>query len=89
MTQEKIDRINALARNLGIVFGISLSTVLLYNSMSGQLGYTVMSFVEGEEQVFVTAMQWVYRFMAAISATGAILTGLRWKNRKEQKHGLD
>ncbi|MGM9526537.1 MAG: MFS transporter [Peptococcaceae bacterium] len=81
--------INALARNLGIVFGISLSTVLLYNSMSGQLGYTVMSFVEGEEQVFVTAMQWVYRFMAAISATGAILTGLRWKNRKEQKHGLD
>lgn len=81
--------INALARNLGMVFGISLSTVLLYNNMSGQLGYTVMSFIEGEEQVFVAAMHWVYRFMAAISAFGAILTGVRWKNRKEQKHGLD
>ena len=81
--------INALARNLGMVFGISLSTVLLYNNMSGQLGYTVMNFIEGEEQVFVAAMHWVYRFMAAISAFGAILTGLRWKNRKEQKHGLD
>ena len=57
--------------------------------MSGQLGYTVMNFIEGEEQVFVAAMHWVYRFMAAISAFGAILTGVRWKNRKEQKHGLD
>ena len=75
--------INGLARNLGMVFGISLSTVLLYNIMSGALGYTVMSYIEGEEQVFVTAMQWVYRFMALISAVGAVLTGLRWKNRKE------
>jgi hypothetical protein len=81
--------INALARNLGMVFGISLSTVILYNIMSGKLGYTVMSFVEGEELVFVTAMQWVYRFMAIISAIGAILTGLRWKHRKEQTNGLD
>lgn len=72
-----------------MVFGISLSTVLLYNIMSGQLGYTVMSYVDGQELVFVTAMQWVYRFMALISAIGAILTGLRWKNRKEQEHGLD
>ena len=76
--------INGLARNLGMVFGISLSTVLLYNIMSGSLGYTVMSYVEGEEFVFVTAMQWVYRFMALISAFGAVLTGLRWKNRKEK-----
>ena len=74
--------INGLARNLGMVFGISLSTVLLYNIMSGALGYTVMSYIEGEELVFVTAMQWVYRFMALISAVGAVLTGLRWKNRK-------
>ena len=53
--------------------------------MSGQLGYTVMSFVEGEEQVFVTAMHWVYRFMALISAVGAVLTGIRWRNRKEHE----
>lgn len=81
--------INGLARNLGLVFGISLSTVLLYNIMSSQLGYTVMSYVEDQQVVFVTAMQWVYRFMAFISAIGAVLTGLRWKNRKEQTDGLD
>jgi len=74
--------INGLARNLGMVFGISFSTVLLYNIMSSQLGYTVMSYVDGQEAVFVAAMQWAYRFMALISAVGAILTGLRWKKRK-------
>lgn len=81
--------INGLARNLGMVFGISLSTVLLYNIMSSQLGYTVMSYVENQQVVFVTAMQWVYRFMAFISAVGAVLTGVRWRSRKEQSNGLD
>lgn len=75
--------INALARNLGNVFGISLSTVLLYHIMSGALGFTVMNFIEGEEQVFVTGMQWVYRFMAGISLLGAVLTGIRWQKRKQ------
>lgn len=74
--------LNALARNMGNIFGISLSTLILYHLMSGQLGYTVISFVEGREDVFVFGMQWVYRFMAVISAIGAILTGLRWKNRR-------
>ncbi|MBQ6853395.1 MAG: MFS transporter, partial [Peptococcaceae bacterium] len=78
--------INGLARNLGSVFGISLSTVLLYNIMSSQLGFNVTDFVEGQELAFVTGMQWVYRFMAVVSLIGAVLTGLRWKNsRGEEK----
>ena len=77
--------INGLARNLGSVFGISLSTVLLYNIMSGQLGFTVTDFVEGQELAFVTGMQWVYRCMAGVSLLGATLTGLRWKNSKQEK----
>lgn len=76
--------INSLARNLGQVFGISLSTVILYNLMSGRLGYMVLDYVEGEEQVFVYAMHWVYLFMAMCSTIGATLTGLRWmKGRKK------
>ena len=76
--------INGLARNLGSVFGISLSTVLLYNIMSTQLGVTVTDFVAGGEQAFVTGMQWVYRCMAMVSLLGAVLTGLRWKKSKEE-----
>jgi len=67
------------------VFGISLSTVLLYNIMSGQLGFTVLDFVEGQEAAFVIGMQWVYRCMAAVSLLGAVLTGLRWKNSRHEK----
>ncbi len=81
--------INGLARNLGSVFGISLSTVLLYNIMSSQLGFSVMNFVEGEELAFVTAMQWVYRFMACISIVGAVLTGIRWRTRKRQNERVE
>ena len=77
--------INGLARNLGNVFGISLSTVFLYNIMSAELGYPVMTFSPGEEEAFVTGMQWVCRFMACTSLTGAVLTGLRWRKRKEKK----
>ncbi len=76
--------INGLARNLGSVFGISLSTVLLYNIMSSQLGFTVTDFVAGQELAFVTGMQWVYRSMAVVSLIGAVLTGLRWKNSKHE-----
>lgn len=79
---------NGLARNLGNIFGISLSTLLLYQLMSGQLGYTVVGFIEGREEVFVYGMQWVYRAMAFISAIGAILTGLRWKNRGKKDDEL-
>lgn len=82
--------INGLARNLGLVFGISLSTLLLYHLMSEQLGETVTSYVEGRGDIFVYGMHWVYRFMAFISAVGAVLTGLRWKQRKGKSgDGLD
>lgn len=77
--------INGLARNLGTVFGISLSTVLLYNIMSGQLGITVTDFVAGQELAFVTGMQWVYRFMAMVSLIGAVLTGARWRKQRMEK----
>ncbi len=80
--------INGLARNLGSVFGISLSTLLLYTIMSSQLGFTVTDFVAGQEQAFVTGMQWVYRGMACVSLIGATLTGLRWmksRGKEEEK----
>lgn len=80
--------INGLARNMGSVFGISLSTVLLYNIMSGLLGVTVTDFVAGQELAFVVGMQWVYRFMAAVSLLGAVLTGLRWKKQKQEQNRL-
>lgn len=69
--------INALVRNLGMVFGISYSTTLLYNRMSFKLGYNVSSFIAGQEGAFIYGMRVVYISAAIICAIGAILTAYR------------
>lgn len=69
--------INALVRNLGMVFGISLSTTLLYSLMSKKIGYHVTGYIEGRDDVFVYGMQYVYIYAAVICGIGAILTAYR------------
>jgi drug resistance transporter, EmrB/QacA subfamily len=74
--------INALVRNLGMVFGISLSTTLLYNRMSSQIGYHVTGYIEGRDDIFVYGMQYVYVAAAIICALGAVLTAYRLYKRQ-------
>jgi len=69
--------VNGLIRNLGMVSGIALSTTLLFNRMSRMLGYKVMDYVEGREDVFIYAMRFVYITAGIICAVGAIMTALR------------
>ncbi|WP_026887918.1 MFS transporter [Clostridium beijerinckii] len=76
--------INALVRNLGMVFGISLSTTLLYNRMSSQIGYHVTGYIEGRDDIFVYGMQYVYVAAAIICALGAVLTAYRLYKTKSR-----
>lgn len=69
--------INALTRNVGMVFGIAFSLTLLYNRMSYKIGYTVDSFIEGREDVFIYAMKFVYLSAAFICIVGILLTLFR------------
>lgn len=69
--------INALVRNLGLVFGISFSTTLLYNRMSNKIGYHVTGYISGRDDVFVYGMRWVYISAAIICSLGAVLTAYR------------
>jgi len=69
--------INALVRNLGMVFGISLSTTLLYSLMSYKMGYHVTGYIEGRDDLFVYGMQYVYIAAGVICAIGAVLTAFR------------
>jgi Na+/melibiose symporter-like transporter len=69
--------INALVRNLGMVFGISLSTTLLYSLMSKKIGYHVTGYIEGRDDVFIYGMQYVYISAAIICAMGAMITAYR------------
>jgi hypothetical protein len=77
--------INALVRNLGMVFGISFSTTLLYNRMSSKIGYHVVGYVEGRNDAFVYGMYCVYIAAAVICAVGAVLTAYRLYGMKSKR----
>ncbi len=68
---------NALVRNLGMVFGISLSTTLLYSLMGNRIGYHVTGYIDGRDDIFIYGMQYVYISASIICAIGALLTAYR------------
>lgn len=77
--------LNGLTRNLGNIFGISVSTAVLYNLMSMRLGYQVDSFVEGRADVFVFGMRGIYFLAMGLAAVGLILSILRLRSHSKAK----
>lgn len=69
--------INALVRNLGMICGIALATVILYSRMSRLLGYHVSNFVPGRNDAFIYGMSAAYKTAAVICLIGAVLTAFR------------
>ncbi|MPN44185.1 Riboflavin transporter RibZ [bioreactor metagenome] len=80
--------VNALVRNVGMVFGVSFSTTLLYNRMSYKIGYKVSSFLQGREDVFIYGMRIVYISAAIICVIGALTTALRLYQKRRSKKEL-
>ncbi|BCN30614.1 MFS transporter [Anaeromicropila herbilytica] len=77
--------INALVRNLGMVLGTSLATLILYNRMSEKVGYRVVDYVKGRPDVFNYGMSHVYQFAAVICIIGALMTAFRLYNHRRSK----
>ncbi|MCT8975393.1 MFS transporter [Clostridium sp. CX1] len=77
-----VGSINALVRNMGMVFGIAFSVALLYNRMSWEVGYKVINFVPGRPDVFIHAMKFVYLSAAALCILGMTLTIFRIRDKK-------
>lgn len=78
--------VNALVRNLGMVLGVALATTLLYAQMSKKIGYTVLNYINGREDVFVYGMRYVYLTASSICVLGAILTGVRLYGSRKKKN---
>ena len=76
--------INGLVRNLGMIFGISLSTTLLYNRMSYKIGYHITNYVQGREDVFIYGMRWVYISASIVCIIGATITAARLYNKRHE-----
>jgi EmrB/QacA subfamily drug resistance transporter len=77
--------VNSLVRNFAMVLGTSLATLILYNRMSYKIGYRVVDYVNGRNDVFVYGMKYVYIFAAIICGIGAIITALRLYYSKKAK----
>lgn len=76
---------NALTRNLGMVFGTSLSTTILYNRMSAKAGHRVFDYTTGRDDIFIYGMKWVFFIIALICLVGAVVTGLRMYSKRKDK----
>lgn len=74
--------LNALARNFGMVVGISISTTLLYQSMSLKMGERVVGFIEGRPDVFVYGMHITYMVSFSICLVATAITAWRFHKAK-------
>ncbi|MDT8715622.1 MFS transporter [Clostridium sp. 19966] len=77
--------VNALIRNLGMVLGTALATLILYNRMSHKIGYRVVDYVKGRDDVFVYGMRYVYIFAGLSCIIGAAMTAVRLYRSKKNK----
>ncbi|MDT2813531.1 MFS transporter [Vagococcus carniphilus] len=75
---------NALARNFGMVVGISLSTTILYQSMSFEMGERVVGFVDGRPDIFVYGMHFTYMVSFAICLFATVITFWRFSKAKKE-----
>ncbi len=77
--------INAFVRNLGMVFGATMATILLYDFMSLNLGKHVATLMPGYENAFIFGMKYVFIVAASICMIGALLTAYRLYRRRLKK----
>ena len=77
--------LNALARNFGMVMGISISTTILYKSMSFKMGERVVGFVEGRPDVFVYGMHTTYIVSFSICLLATVITAWRFYQAKKSE----
>ncbi|WEG73685.1 MFS transporter [Vagococcus intermedius] len=74
--------LNSLARNFGMVVGISLSTTVLYQSMSTKFGSRVTTYLTDRPDVFLYGMHVTYLVSFSICLAAFMMTLWRYlKNR--------
>ena len=77
--------INALVRNIGFIFGVMLSTTILFSSMSTLYGQPVNDYVQGRPDLFIYGMRATYFVIAGVCFVGALLTALRMFAFRKQR----
>ncbi len=74
---------NALARNFGMIVGVTLSTTVLYQSMSYKMSEKVTGYVADRPDVFIYGMHVTYIMAVCICLFATLLTIFRLKKSKK------
>ncbi|MCG0636806.1 transport protein [Lactiplantibacillus plantarum] len=69
--------INALARELGMIVGISVATTVLYSAMSQSAGYKVTSYLPAHPEIFIDGMHIAFVVSLGICLVATVITGGR------------
>ncbi|WP_261805746.1 MFS transporter [Lapidilactobacillus luobeiensis] len=76
--------INGLARELGMVIGITFATTILFSAMSQQLGRHVTTYLPQHPATFIYGMKVTFIISIVLSLVATILTGYRWLKHRRQ-----
>ncbi|MFC6182544.1 MFS transporter [Lactiplantibacillus daowaiensis] len=74
--------INALARELGMVIGISAATTVLFDAMSHTAGYKVTSYLPAHPEIFIAGMRVAFIVSLVICLIATVITGVRLLQRQ-------
>lgn len=69
--------LNALSRNLGMIIGVSVSTTVLFLSMSKFYGRSVTTYVEGRPDIFIDGMRVTMSFAVVICLIAIVMSVVR------------
>lgn len=70
--------VNALARNLGMILGVSISTSSLFLVMSAKSGQTITTYPLHNDQLFIFGMRFAFLISAVLLAIADFIAIRRW-----------
>jgi len=80
--------VNALARNLGMITGISIATTTLFASMSRKVGHRVTTYIPERPDIFLAGMHTAFFLSFGLALITLLITAFRLFSRINNKKRL-
>jgi len=79
--------LNALSRNLGMIIGVSVSTTVLFLSMSQFYGKPVTTYIDGRPDIFIDGMRVTMTFAVIICLIAIVMSVVRLIKSRRSNNG--
>nr|WP_125700448.1 MFS transporter [Levilactobacillus fuyuanensis] len=74
--------VNALAREMGMVVGISIATTVLFSAMGHYAGHKVTAYLPAHPEIFISGMHVAFMASLAVCLVASVITGWRLFSRR-------